>query len=150
MRLLTQNLLVCNVRACVETATRGGGSIGSGGGGGGGVISGAASLSFPLRVEVSAGGLEQRPSDFSAARVLALLPKLDWPALRATAAQMGIAELPPAPPAAPAEDEAFLRSVHTLVLDVHVTEGSLLCPHCARVYPIHKGIPNMLLSEAEL
>ena len=148
MRLLTQNLLVCNVKACVETASRGG----VGGGGASGEIAGSvtSSRSYPLRVEVAAGGLEQRPSEFSAERVLALLPKLDWPALRATAAQMAIAELPPAPPAAPAGDEAFLRSVHTLVLDVHVTEGALVCPHCARSYPVHKGIPNMLLSEAEL
>jgi len=58
--------------------------------------------------------------------------------------------LPPAPPAAPEADEAFLRSVHTLVLDLHVVEGALVCPHCARAYPVRQGIPNMLLNEDEL
>lgn len=135
MRLLTQNLLVCNVRACVETASREGGT----------------SRAFPLRVVPAAtGGLEERKSEFSAARVLALLPKLDWTALRATAAQMGVAELPVAPPPDPAADEPFLRALHTLVLDVHLVEGALVCPHCGREYPVHGGIPNMLLGEDEL
>ena len=131
MRLLTQNMLVCNVRACAETSQRDGGC-----------------LSFPLVVRATQ--TELRATDFSAPRVLALLPKLDWAALRATAAAMGVADLPAAAPAAPEKDEAFLRSVHTLVLDVHVLEGALVCPHCGRAYPIAAGIPNMLLAEDEI
>jgi uncharacterized protein YbaR (Trm112 family) len=49
--------------------------------------------------------------------------------------------------------EAALRAdhaLHALVMDVHVVEGALVCPNCARSYPIKKGIPNMLLREDEL
>lgn len=67
-----------------------------------------------------------------------------------SSAQLGIAELPPAPPAEPEKDEAFLRSVHDLVLDLHINEGALVCGHCGRRYPIRKGVPHMLLKEDEL
>jgi multifunctional methyltransferase subunit TRM112 len=52
--------------------------------------------------------------------------------------------------AAPEADEAFLRAVHDLVMDVHINEGALVCPNCARDFPIKKGIPNMVLKEDEL
>jgi multifunctional methyltransferase subunit TRM112 len=29
-------------------------------------------------------------------------------------------------------------------------EGALVCPNCARRYPIKNGIPNMLLNEDEV
>ena len=64
--------------------------------------------------------------------------------------QLGIAELPETLPAKPEADIGFLKSVHDLVMDIHVSEGALICPHCHRVYPITKGIPNMLLKEDEL
>lgn len=105
---------------------------------------------FPTQIEVAEGGISQEPSEFSAELAARLLPKLDWAALRKTVAELGIAELPEAPPARPEEDEAFLRSLHDLVMDVHVTEGALVCPNCARAFPIRKGIPNMLLREDEL
>lgn len=35
-------------------------------------------------------------------------------------------------------------------MDIHVTEGALVCPNCARRYPIKNGIPNMLLNEDEV
>lgn len=128
-------MLTCRVRACEDTASRGGAGP---------------SAAFPLRVEAAAGGLVQKESEFSAERILHLLPKLDWRALKVTASQMGIAELPDKAPEDPAADPAFLKSVHDLVMDIHVTEGRLLCPHCGRAYPIHKGIPNMLLNEDEV
>jgi multifunctional methyltransferase subunit TRM112 len=92
----------------------------------------------------------QEESEFSAELTARLLSKLDWPALVRTVADLGIAQLPAAPPANPESDEEFLRSVHNLVMDVHIVEGALLCPHCARSFPIKKGIPNMLLRDDEL
>lgn len=64
--------------------------------------------------------------------------------------QLGIAELPPSPPDSPASDLAFLKSLHDLVMDIHVTEGELVCPNCKRAYKIHNGIANMLLREDEV
>lgn len=135
MRLFTHNLLVCNVKACVATASR---------------SASAAPLNFPLRIEVAEGGLKQEATEFRPEAVARLLAKLDWPALRAAAAQLGIAELPPSPPPRPEEDLGFLKSVHDLVLDVHVLEGRLVCPNCGRAFPISKGIPNMLLTDDEV
>ena len=135
MRLFTHNLLVCNVKACVATAQR---------------TASAQPSSFPLRIEVAADGMKQEASEFHPEATSRLLSKLDWPALRATAAALGIAELPPAPPAKPEADPDFLKSVHDLVMDIHVVEGALVCPNCARSYPIKKGIPNMLLRDDEL
>ena len=121
-------------QACVETAQR----------------TGAGPTNFPLRIDVAEGGVKQQPSDFSAELMLRLLPKLDWSALRQTARELGIADLPVAPPPDPASDEAFLKSLHDLIMDVHIVEGALVCPNCARRYAIKQGIPNMLLSETEL
>ena len=43
------------------------------------------------------------------------------------------------------------RAPHTpTVVQIHVTEGALVCPHCERRYPIRNGIPNMLLNEDEV
>jgi len=47
-------------------------------------------------------------------------------------------------------DEAFLRLTHKLLLDVHVTEGALICPETGRRFPISEGVPNMLLHEDEV
>jgi uncharacterized protein YbaR (Trm112 family) len=33
---------------------------------------------------------------------------------------------------------------------VHVLEGALVCPNCSRRYPLHRGVPNMLLREDEV
>ena len=134
MKLLTHNLLVCHVKACVETAQR----------------TSEGPCNFPLRIDVAEGGLKQEASEFSPELMLRLLPKLDWAALRKTARELGIAELPAELPPAPAADEAFLKSLHDLIMDVHVVEGARVCPNCARRYPIAKGIPNMLLAEGEL
>jgi hypothetical protein len=92
-----------------------------------------------LQVEVAADGISHVESEFVPERIAHLIKKLDWPALRKTAAevrlsgcdehescalftiitmQMGIAELPESMPEKPEEDLAFLKSVHDLVLDV--------------------------------
>jgi len=127
-------MLCCNVKACLATSQRSAGKPSN----------------FPLRVEVAEGGIEQKVTAFSAELAARLLSKLDWDALRQTAGELGIAELPATLPPNPESDEAFLKSVHDLVLDIHIVEGALVCPNCARSYPIKKGIPNMLLRDDEL
>ena len=103
-----------------------------------------------LQIDVTPGGIKQEESEFNALLMARLLPKLHWGALRSVAAALGIAELPEAPPAKPEEDAAFLKSLHDLVMDIHVVEGSLVCPNCGRVYPIANGVPNMLLTDDEV
>ena len=82
--------------------------------------------------------------------IIRLLPKLDWKALKQTALDLEIAELPDTIPENPSEDIEFLQAVHDLIMDIHIMEGNLQCPHCHRLYPITKGIPNMLLNDDEL
>ena len=48
------------------------------------------------------------------------------------------------------DDENVLQQLHLLLLRRQVTEGSLCCPNCSRVYEIKSGIPNMLLNEDEV
>jgi multifunctional methyltransferase subunit TRM112 len=135
MRLFTHNMLCCNVKACVSTAQRTASSKPS---------------NFPLKIEVAEGGIKQEETEFNPALAYRLFTKLDWEALCQTAGELGIAELPATPPPKPEKDEAFLKSIHDLVLDIHITEGALVCPNCARSYPIKRGIPNMLLRDDEL
>lgn len=48
------------------------------------------------------------------------------------------------------EDEQFVTTLHLILVKRQVTEGSLQCPNCERVYEIKNGIPNMLLNEDEV
>ena len=107
-------------------------------------------LSYPLKVVPDEGGLKQVTSAYDEVLAKSLLSKIDWPALRKTAAELGVATLPEAVPEGAATSEAFLRSLHALAMDVHVEEGSLVCPNCGRAYPISKGVPNMLLRDDEV
>lgn len=47
-------------------------------------------------------------------------------------------------------NDSHLVDLHRFLLDTHIEEGDLVCPACERVYPIQKGIPNMLLREDEV
>jgi multifunctional methyltransferase subunit TRM112 len=46
------------------------------------------------------------------------------------------------------EDSSKL--MHHLLFEVHVQNGSLICPESSRRFPIKDGIPNMLLYEDEV
>ena len=52
--------------------------------------------------------------------------------------------LPPAVPPAFAEDEAFLRALHHVLLELEIMEGTLVCPETSKRFPIKEGIPSML------
>ena len=45
---------------------------------------------------------------------------------------------------------AVLQKLHHALLEIHITEGSLICPDTGRRFPIKNGIPNMLLHEDEV
>lgn len=47
-------------------------------------------------------------------------------------------------------DNDMLRELHNLLFEIHVQEGSLICPESGRKFPIKDGIPNMLLHEDEV
>ncbi|XP_054254510.1 multifunctional methyltransferase subunit TRM112-like protein isoform X2 [Indicator indicator] len=97
---------------------------------------------FPLQIQASE--VRVRPVPFNADFVARLVPRLHWAALLQAAES-----LPPEPSPGYEEDEAFLRRLHHLLLEVEVLEGVLQCPDSGRRFPISRGVPNMLLSEEE-
>ena len=123
MRLLTHNLLQCNRKGC------------TGG--------------FPLKVNASSTELQE--SEFNPDFIRAMLSKLEYSALVETAQSLDVNLLPPCfDITTDLQDENFLKAVHDTISDFHVLEGSLVCPSCAREFPITKGIPNMLLTPDEV
>ncbi len=44
----------------------------------------------------------------------------------------------------------ILQKLHHALLEIHITEGALICPETGRRFPIKNGIPNMLLHEDEV
>ncbi|VDD82886.1 unnamed protein product [Mesocestoides corti] len=60
-----------------------------------------------------------------------------------------VGKLPEIIPEGYEENEEFLRQVHKALLELDVIEGSLICPETGREFPIHNGIPNMLVNEGE-
>ncbi|XP_073869483.1 multifunctional methyltransferase subunit TRM112-like protein isoform X2 [Macaca fascicularis] len=63
--------------------------------------------------------------------------------------QLRLIQVPKGPVEGYEENEEFLRTMHHLLLEVEVIEGTLQCPESGRMFPISRGIPNMLLSEEE-
>lgn len=99
---------------------------------------------YPLQLEIEEMRTEE--TEFNAAFVHRMLPKVRYDALRIAAAAAGC----DLPEALDATDEDALRRVHTALCDVHVVKGALVCPKSGRRFPINNGIPNMLLHEDEV
>jgi multifunctional methyltransferase subunit TRM112 len=79
-----------------------------------------------------------------------MLSKLDYPALKSAADDLSIVGLPDTLPDNIFENEAALKSLHRLLMEVTVVDGELICPKCQRSYPIKNKIPNMVLREDEV
>ena len=54
------------------------------------------------------------------------------------------ASLPKEVPANFAEDEAFLKALHHVVLEIEIVEAQLVCPETGKKFPVKDGIPSML------
>ncbi|CAD7957147.1 unnamed protein product [Amoebophrya sp. A120] len=147
MRLLTHNMLQCNKK---------------------GVQNG-----FPLRIKASKIVYEE--TEFNAVFIAAMVRKVEYPALLKAIEDIRhcsivredggpenmsdnnesepVPELPVLPAELPdnwEDDEALLEKLHTILLDVLLIDGSLVCPESGREFPVEKGIPNMLLHDDEI
>ncbi|KAI0397264.1 cyclophilin-like domain-containing protein [Xylariaceae sp. FL0594] len=76
-----------------------------------------------------------------------ILPRIDWPALSTTAAELGF---PPLPATAPTAEELradgkTMRDLHSLLLETQMVEGKLVCGACGHEYAVREGIANFLL-----
>ncbi len=122
-------------------------------------------------MQIEAEKIEYDESPFDAEFVTSLLKKIDYPTLKFALSQicekceseladqivLKEVELPEEIqiPSAASEpdiqlDEALLRKLHTVMFDIHVVEGSLICPDTGRRFNIKKGIPNMILHADEI
>ncbi|CAM9655621.1 unnamed protein product [Chrysoparadoxa australica] len=127
MRLITHNLLKCNVKGVAQDG------------------------GFPLIIE--AQEIRNTEQEMDPEFILSMLPKLEWQALRDGAKALGLGDewdLPEEVTEEMKSDEDFLRKVHHCLLEVTVVEGALICPDTGRRFPILNAIPNMLLHEHEL
>lgn len=125
MRLVTHNMLRCNAK---------------------GVENG-----YPLLIE--AERVEVVAHEYDAEVVTGLLRKINFAALKGAAANLSLSEGIESVESVSEEtlqDEAFLRGAHKLLFEVHVIEGTLVCPASGRRFPVRDGIPNMLLHEDEV
>lgn len=80
-----------------------------------------------------------------------MMAKIEWSALVSAAEAVGVGiGLPEAMPEPAQADDDFLKSVHTVLMEVDIQSGRMVCPRCDHVYVITDGIPNMLLHEDEV
>ncbi|KAI9566683.1 hypothetical protein HD554DRAFT_1086941 [Boletus coccyginus] len=121
VRLITHNLLACHAKGCTTN-------------------------NFPLLLEDVQ--IELREQEFNPDFVKNILPRLEWRALVDAATLVGDTSLPPEQPEM--TDDELLQTLHHVLLEIHVVEGSMICPNCKHSYPISNGIPNMLLAEHEI
>ena len=63
--------------------------------------------------------------------------------------QLGLTDLPASVPEDAATNEAFLKAMHHVLLEVQIVEGELECPESGTKFPVKNGIPNMLLPDEE-
>ena len=107
---------------------------------------------YPLKIEATQIVIEESPVDRDL--VVRLLPKLEYSTLLDAARQLSASCDEPLPelPAELSEelDDATISALYTIMFDVHVMEGNLVCPDTGRKFPIKDGIPNMILHEDEL
>mmetsp|Transcript_18724 Transcript_18724/g.20875 ORF Transcript_18724/g.20875 Transcript_18724/m.20875 type:complete len:129 (+) Transcript_18724:63-449(+) len=128
MRLLTHNMLQSNVRGTTN--------------------------GYPLNIEVENAIIEESPVETEL--IKRLLPKIDYKVLKRAIQQISshlplpvLGELPERL-SEDIDDETVLSLLHTVLMDVHVLEGHLVCPDSGRKFPIKQGIPNMILHEDEI
>mmetsp|Transcript_734 Transcript_734/g.863 ORF Transcript_734/g.863 Transcript_734/m.863 type:complete len:133 (+) Transcript_734:118-516(+) len=132
MRLLTHNFLQSNVRGTEK--------------------------GYPLIIEPSEVLLEESPIDKEL--LTKMLTKIDYSAIVSAIRQLAPLcstkeiVLPEVPADLPSDtdsmDDAALANLHTVLFDVHVLEGDLVCPDTGRKFNIKEGIPNMILHEDEI
>ncbi|KAI3880899.1 hypothetical protein MKW98_022625 [Papaver atlanticum] len=122
MRLLTHNMLSCNIK---------------------GVTNG-----FPLGLEIVKH--EVKEVEFNSDFIRNMFVKIEWKALVDAAKSMGYEELPEEVDSSMLESDEFLKRFHHALLELHLEEGALVCPETGRKFPVVKGIPNMLLNEDEV
>ncbi|XP_022124696.1 multifunctional methyltransferase subunit TRM112-like protein [Pieris rapae] len=104
---------------------------------------------YPLAI--NATNINITEVDYNPEFITRIIPKLDWEVLWRAADSIGHSDgLPQTIEPKFEENNEFLKKAHRVLLEVDIEEGNLVCPESGRRFPISKGIPNMLLTEAEV
>ena len=111
-----------------------------------------ANAGFPLsitatEIRIDAHEDDEIDTDF----IQNILPILDWPALLHAATQMGLPpnSLPPNLTDEMVQDEAFLKALYHVLMNVHLVRGVLTCPDTGREFAVTDGIIDFMLQEKE-
>ncbi|KAL4486884.1 hypothetical protein ABPG72_009648 [Tetrahymena utriculariae] len=124
MRLLSHNLLQCNVKNCKSN-------------------------NFPLKIQVDKSNIIN--CEFRKEPLVKLIPKLDWSALAITVHNLAKnKDFPEKYNPALLDDLKFMQDLHRILMETHIIEGALICEGCNKRYPIKNGIPNMILNDEEV
>ncbi len=115
MRFLTHNTLSCPVKGITK--------------------------GYPLGVEVRSHVI--REATFNPDFIIHMLPSMDWSGILVAARAVGLEGMPETLDMSLCNDMNFVRALHTLLLEIHVEEGTLICPDTGRQFPIVNGIPDM-------
>ena len=131
MRLITHNMLKCNVK---------------------GVENG-----YPLEIQAEEVEEVEADNPFELAFMKGLLRKINLPALKSAAANLGIDiidELKVSDDKIDVDvllsNDAALQHIHHLLFEINIETGTLVCPQPGRQFGVSDGIPNMLLHEDEV
>ncbi|KAM0789594.1 hypothetical protein ACM66B_000402 [Microbotryomycetes sp. NB124-2] len=92
-------------------------------------------------------------AEYNESFVKSFLRKLEYQALRQSAAELGNTDLPEAAPDLTNPDsisEEMLKTLHHVLLEIVVRDGQMVCPSCKHIFHIKETIPNMLLAEHEI
>ncbi|KAI5650323.1 hypothetical protein M9H77_36328 [Catharanthus roseus] len=95
----------------------------------------------PMGIEVEK--MEVRKVGFNPYFLKKMFDWVNYNALVEASKIMGYAELPDVADPSMLESEEFLRKFHHALLELHLEEGSLVCPETGRKYPVNKGIPEL-------
>jgi multifunctional methyltransferase subunit TRM112 len=103
---------------------------------------------YPLRIRAVEVVVEPQEADPELVR--RLLPKLDIETLRSALNDLkdSVPDLPELPDNICVETN--MDVLHHLLMNIHVRQGTLICPESQREFPIKDGIPNMILHEDEI
>ncbi|EIW77654.1 Trm112p-domain-containing protein [Coniophora puteana RWD-64-598 SS2] len=115
MHLITHNLLARNAKGCTTN-------------------------SFPLAFRDAHGQVEIQEQDINPDFVCNVLPRLEWKALIDAACQVGDESLPAEQPNM--TDDELVQKLHYVLMEIHITEGAMVCSNCEHICPISNSIPN--------
>ncbi len=109
---------------------------------------------FPLKitaVEVRVDDSNEvgTDQDREIAFVKGILGMLEWNALVQGASDLGLNTLPKVLTEELANDDAFLRALYHVLMNVHLVKGMLTCPDTGREFPVTDGIPDFTMNEEE-